>query len=271
MGFLEGAAQPFVRVLVVALEVDASDLDLVLAVDDERDVDHLLAHRVVVDAHVDLGVAEPLFGPVGLDELLVLVDHVVGELAAAAQLQLLEQVLLLALRHPFEAPVIDAGTLLEEDVQVEAVALDLRADLHVGEEALAPKARDGRSDEVARQIDRVAGDEARRRFEHVVVQILHPVHVDVADVVEFLPPVLAHHGRLFREGGFRDRRAVRAAGLLGRYFRAAQHQYGCGRRPYLTEIVHLFQCFNSSSIVSPDRNGGRGARTPPRRGRTPPP
>jgi hypothetical protein len=74
-----------------------------------------------------------------MDELLVLVDDVVREFASALEFELFQQVLLLALRNALELPVVDAGTLLEEDLQVEAVALDLGADLHVREKPLAPE------------------------------------------------------------------------------------------------------------------------------------
>ena len=160
MGFLEGAAQALVLELFVSDEVDPADFDLLLAVDQEGDVHGLSgSERVVVDAYVDLGVAEALFGPVVADELLVLVDDVVGEFASAFEFEFFEQVLLLAFGDTLEGPVVDAGPLFEEDFEVEAVAVDFGADLHVGEEALAPKPGDGVCDEVAGQVDRVALDE----------------------------------------------------------------------------------------------------------------
>ena len=119
-----------------------------------------------------------------MDELLVLVDDVVREFASAFEFELFQQVLLLALRNALELPVVDAGTLLEEHLQVEAVALDLGADLHVREKPLAPQTRDGVCDEVARQVDRVACDQSGRRLEDLGVEVLHAVDVDVADVIE---------------------------------------------------------------------------------------
>ena len=246
VGLLEGPAQPLVGELLVAHEVDAADFDLVLAVDDEGDVDALGPHRVVFDAHVDLGVAEALFGPVGLDELLVLVEHVVREFTAAAELELVEQVALLALRDALEAPVVDAGALLKEDLQVEAVALDGGADFHVREEALAPQTRDGVRDEVAGQIDRIAGDEAGRRLEHLLVEVLHAVDVDVADVVAPRGAVLGEHrGILVELGSGRGRRVGGGGGglgvLLAGEYMGATEQHGCGCEEYgFTEILHLF-------------------------------
>ena len=77
VGLLEGTAQALVLELFVAREIDLADLDLVLAVDEERDVHHLRAQRVVGDAHVHLRIAEGFFRPVGLDELFVLVDDII--------------------------------------------------------------------------------------------------------------------------------------------------------------------------------------------------
>ena len=243
MGLLEGAAQPLVGELRVADEVDLADLDLVLAVDHEGDVHHLRAHRVVLDAHVDLGVAESLFGPVLLDELAVLVDDVVRQLAAAAQLELLQQVGLLAARNALEGPVVDPGPLLEEDLQVEAVALDVGADLHVREEALAPQARNGVGDERAGQVDRVALDQTGRRLEHVRVEVLHAVDVDLADVVEAGFTAALHHGGVLGKvgGGFRrrgGRRLLRGGRMLCEHVLAARYEERRGRE-YLTEIIHL--------------------------------
>ena len=140
MGLFERAAQALVVELLVADEVDLADLHFLLAVDQEGHRHGLSrAQRVVVDTHVHLRIAESLFGPVVMDELLVLVDDVVREFASALEFELFQQVLLLALRNALELPVVDAGTLLEEDLQVEAVALDLGADLHVREKTLAPE------------------------------------------------------------------------------------------------------------------------------------
>ena len=240
MGLLEGPAQAFVGELRIAQEVDAADLDLLLAVDQEGDVDGLTgAQRIVVDAYVDLRIAEALFGPVVADELFVLVDDVVGELAAALEFEFFEQILLFALGDAFEGPVVDARTLLEEDLQIEAVALDFGADLHVGEEALAPEARDGVGDEVAGQVDRVAFDQAGRRFENVRVEVFHAVDVDLADVVEFGVSAAFEHRRIFGEGGFGELCGIRRIRLecglrLGGYIRAAKRrEEGCCRE-YLT-------------------------------------
>ena len=96
--FLEGAAQAFVLELVVPDEVDLSDLDLLLAVDQEGDVDGLSgAQGVVVDPHVHFGVSETLFRPIVPNEFLVLVDDVIGEFAASFEFEFFEQFLLLAL------------------------------------------------------------------------------------------------------------------------------------------------------------------------------
>ena len=221
VGLLEGTAQTFVLELFVAREIDLADLDLVLAVDEERDVHHLRAQRVVGDAHVHLRIAEGFFRPVGLDEFFVLVDDIIRQFAAPLEFELLQQVFLLALRDAFEIPVVDTGTLLEENLQVEAVAFDLGTDLHVGEEPLAPQARNGIGDEIAGQVDRVACDQSGRGFEDVGIEVLHTVDIDVADVVELLGVILPHHGGVFRECGLRRGRGVCRILFLGEYIRAA--------------------------------------------------
>ena len=254
---LEGPAQALVLELLVAREVDLADLDFVFAVDQEGYVDHLRAQRVVGDARRDLRVAEALLGPVGLDEFLVLVDDVIRKLAAAFELELFEQVFLLALRDAFEVPVVDARPLFEEHLQIEAVALDLGSDLHVREKPLAPQTRDGVCDEVARQVNRIAGDQPGRRLENVGVEVLHAVNVDVADVIEFLRAVLPQYGCVFRECGLGRSRGVSRILLLGEYIRAAQHE-GSGCREYLTEIIHLFKSnLNFIYFTSPKRRSRR--------------
>ena len=183
VGFLEGLAQPPVAELLVAAEGDLADLDLVLAVDQEGDIDRLLEHRVVVDAHVHLRIAEALFREIIPDQLAVLVDHVIRELGAALEFEFLHQVLLLAFENPLEAPVVYARPLLQENFQVEAVAVDGGPDLHVGEKTLAPQPRDGVADVGAGQVDRIPRNQARRGAQDVVVEVFHPVDIDLADVV----------------------------------------------------------------------------------------
>jgi hypothetical protein len=199
VGLLEGAAQTLVVESLVAREVDLADLDLRVLVDDERYVDALLVCRVVVDAHLDLTVAVAFLREVALDEPRILVDHVVRKLGVAAQLQLLYKVLLLALAHTVELPAQDARTLFEKDLQVERVALDSGADLYVGEVFRSPQTLYGVGDELAGQIYRVALLQAGRRFEDVVVEVLHSVQVDLADVVE-LAVALAEYRRRCVEG-----------------------------------------------------------------------
>lgn len=151
----------------------------------------------------------------------VLVDDIIRQFAAPLEFELLQQVFLLALRDAFEIPVVDTGTLLEENLQVEAVAFDLGTDLHVGEEPLAPQARNGIGDEIAGQVDRVACDQSGRGFEDVGIEVLHTVDIDVADVVELLGGILPHHGGVFRECGLRRGRGVCRILFLGEYIRAA--------------------------------------------------
>ena len=218
MRLLEGAAQALVLELLVAEEVDPADLHPLLAVDQEGHRHGLSrrTERVVVDAHVHRGVAETLLGPVFLDEFLVLVDDVVRKLAVGLEFELLGQVLLLALRNTLEIPVIDARPLLEEHLQVDAVPVDLGPDLHVREEALAPQAGNGVSDEVARQVDRIARDQTRRRLENLLVQILHAADVDVADIIAAGRAVVAQHGSVFGKCGRRGRRRILRIRLLSR-------------------------------------------------------
>ncbi len=186
MGFLEGAAQTFVGKFFVACEIDLSDFDFTFAIDDEGHVYGLLQYRVVVDADRYFGVAETFVCVVFVNELRVLVDHVVRKLGAALEFELFEQVFLVAFGDALETPVIDAGTFLQENFQVEAVAFDGRTDADVRKEALVPQAGDGCRDEVAGQVYRIARDKTRRSSQNAVVNVLRPVNIDVADVVKFL-------------------------------------------------------------------------------------
>ena len=133
-------------------------------------------------------------GEIFLDELRILVDHVVRKLGAALEFELFEQVFLVAFGDALETPVIDAGTFLQENFQVEAVAFDGRTDADVRKEALVPQAGDGCRDEVAGQVYRIARDKTRRSSQNAVVNVLRPVNIDVADVVKFLGTAFERRG-----------------------------------------------------------------------------
>ena len=229
MGLLEGATQTLVVEDLVALEVDLADLDALTTVDLEDYVGILCAYRVLLNAVVYLGVAETLFAPVLFDQAHILIQHIVRKLAVATQLELLHDILLLAGRDALELPVEDTGTLLEEDLQVEAVALDLGAHLHVGEVALTPQTGDDIRDEVARQQNRIAIHQAGRSLHQVGIQVLQTTHVDLADVVLLLLTALgAEHRGILVKIGF-DLCAVGrfCDSLLGRCGAKQRHKRHC--------------------------------------------
>ena len=174
------------------------------------------------------------------NELLVLVDDIVRKLAVGAQLEFLLEILLLALGDTLEIPVVDTGALLEEGFEGDAVALDIGADLHVGEMALTPQTGNGVSDEVARQIDRISGNQSRRRLEDLLVQILHTVDADITDVVALRGAFGLQHGSILGEELLRGGRGILLRQLLGPYIRAVQRQQGRNRHEYLTGIIHLY-------------------------------
>ena len=235
VGLLESLAQTAVRKFVVAREGDLADAHAVAAVDVENHVHGALADRVVLNAGSHLDVAEALLDEVGLDELRVLVDHVVREFGAAAQLELLGQVLLLAARDSLELPVVDQRTLLEEDLQIDAVAQNRGAHLHVGEVALVPETGDGVGDIAARQIERIARQKTRRRTDQIGIEVFHAAHVDVADMVELRCGAL-QHGSTLVEGGVL-RRIGGFALLCGG--RKAARQNERRRENDLTKTIHL--------------------------------
>ena len=184
MCLLERATQTLVVEGLVALEVDDADLNFRAAVDVEGDVHALLVYRVVGDDYIDIARAKALLREVLLDEFYVLVDDVVRELGVAAQLEhLLHKILSLRLRYSLYIPLEDAGTLLEEYLQVERVALDGCAYLYVREVARSPQTLHGIRYELAWQIYRVALLQSCRRLQYVVVEVLDAVEVDVAYVV----------------------------------------------------------------------------------------
>ena len=165
VGLLERAAQAALLELGVAAEGDAPHAHLLVAVDAEGDVDHVLAYGVVLDAGRDIHIAESFRYEVLLDELLVLVDDVVREFGSGLELEFVHKVLLLAAAYvlALERPAAHARPLLKEDIEVDAVALDLGTDLHIGEVTLVPQTRYGVRYEGAGQIERIARYESRRR------------------------------------------------------------------------------------------------------------
>ena len=233
---LEGAAQAFVGELFVAREVDAADAHARSAIDHERDVHGIRTHGVVLDARLGAGVAEALLGPVGFDELAVLVDHVVGVLRAAAQLELLHEVLLLALGDALEVPAVYPGAFAQEDFEVGVVAVDRGADPHVGEQTLVPQAVDGRGDKAARKIDRVPDRQSGRGFEHLLVEVADAVDADVAESVEAFLGAVEHGGVLGK--GIRGFRRVGGLRFLGGESSCRGEQQQRRRQEGLTGIIH---------------------------------
>ena len=205
---LEGAAQALVLELFVAVEIDLADLDLAFAVDHEGDVHGVLDDGIVLDAHAHLRIAESLLGEIFLDELRILVDHVVRQLSARFELQLLDDVLLAAFADPlaFEEPAVDARPFAHGDLHVHAVAVDRGADLDVGEQTLVPQLGDHVRDVLARQIDRIARHESRRGLYDGLVEVFDTAQVDFADEVAFGLPL--HDRSLLVEGRQRLLRVV---------------------------------------------------------------
>ena len=195
MCLLECAAQTLILKVVVTLEVDNTNTHLGAAVDVEVYIHALLIDRVVRNAHIYLASEKTLLGVVLLDELHILVDDIVRELGVAAQLEhLLLQILRLGLRYARDCPVEDAGTLLEEHLEVYGVTLDSSTNLNVGEVAGCPEACHGVGDKLAGQIYRVALLQACRRLKDVVVEVLNAVEVDFANVVKLAIALGEHWG-----------------------------------------------------------------------------
>ena len=199
---LEGLTQSLVVKLLVALEGNLTHLDLLVLGNLEGNIHCILYQGVVLDDGLNLGVTEALIGKILLYESLAAVDDIIRELRASLQLELIQQILLLAATYALahDKPLIDTWSLLKEELQIERVALDRGSNLHIREVTLTPQTRDRVRDVGTWQIDRVARDESRRCTQLVVVEVLYAVHVDVTYVVESrLAPEL-HHRCILVEG-----------------------------------------------------------------------
>ena len=144
MSLLEGAAQTLCLELVVTLKCNLAYTHALATVYAEGYVYGILHMCVIHNLSSNRCVAETLLNEILCDKALVTVDNVVRKLGTATQLKSLDQVLLLTTTYTFACnlPVVDTGTLLDEELDINAVALDGSTNLDVREVATSPQTCD---------------------------------------------------------------------------------------------------------------------------------
>ena len=102
----------------------------------------------------------------------------------ALELKLIDEICALALWNTCNLPVHYTSTLFEDNLQVEAVALDSGTNLDVVKVTLHPETVCCILNEWTRQIYRISWNQTRCRAKDVVVEVLHAVNIHIANVVE---------------------------------------------------------------------------------------
>jgi len=179
--FLERAAQLPVGERRVALEIDLADLDPVLAVDDEKYVHDVFKRRIVLEPHADVRIVKPFLGKILANGVFRAVQDKIGKLATFLQLERFEQLAHLPLADTLYLPVVNPGSLPEDDLDIDAVAYGLRKYLHVGIDPLVPHCFQRRRQIVARYHDRIALGKARHRSHDLRIEILDPTDFHLID------------------------------------------------------------------------------------------
>ena len=182
-GLLHLGGQRQVAHLAVALEHQRVNLDLLAALDVERN--RQAARRVVSlgrgrNFHTRKAFADVVaFDFVGRRAQQVFRYHL-----ARYELDFLAQLLVLALLHTREGELLQARALLEHYLEERDVALDAgNADLHILEHALLPQILDGAGNLVARYFHTVAHLQAGHQLHHAGVEILGALVGDTSDFV----------------------------------------------------------------------------------------
>ena len=134
LGLLHRAGELVLLDVVVADEVDFLDADLLALVDGEIDADGVLDDGVALHLGLDFAEQEALLGEVALDDVGGGLLHIFGELAAAAEVEALLDVLALGGLDAAEAPARHARTLLDADdepggIPLRAEVVDLDGDV----------------------------------------------------------------------------------------------------------------------------------------------
>ena len=146
--------------LVVAFVGDILDLEFLAFVDVEDHADSVLDDRVVGHFDVHVHVGEAFLFEIVLDALDRGGLDVFGELAAAAEVKALLDVVALAVLDAAIVPGNDAGTLLKVEAEPGGIARGVEG-IHIEAQrrgcALHPDAFDGGGNIVARDGDFIAG------------------------------------------------------------------------------------------------------------------
>ena len=184
MGLLECACKTLIVDTTVTIEGNLADTNAWVLDNIECHIDTLCDYSIVLVRGSHLAIAETLVDKVVFDELDVFVDNIVRELVTTLELEFVDKVCTLALWNTCNLPVHYTSTLLEDNLQIEAIALDSCTNLDVVKVTLHPEAVCCILDEWTGQIYRVARNKTRCRAKNVVVEVLHAVNIHIADVIE---------------------------------------------------------------------------------------
>ena len=172
--------------MLVADEIDLLDANLLALVDGEIDPDGVLDDGVALDFGLHVAEQEALLREIALDDVGGSLLHVFRELAAAAQVEALLDILAFVGLDPAEGPAGHTRTLLDVDGEPGGVAGGVEAvedDLDVLEIALQPQAADRPGDILARHLDRHAHTQAGLGDDLLGVEIGIARHGQSTDVV----------------------------------------------------------------------------------------
>ena len=144
MSLLEGAAQTLSLELVVTLKSNLAYTYALATIYAEGYVYGILHIGIVLNLCLYGSITKTLLNKILLDKALVTVDNVVRKLRTTTQLEVLDQLLLFTATYTLTGnlPVIYTGTLLDEELDVNAVALDCSTNLDVREVTTSPQTSD---------------------------------------------------------------------------------------------------------------------------------
>ena len=200
LGLLHAAGEFVILEMLVADEVDVLHLDLDSPVDGEVHADSLLDYGILHHLGLDLAVQEALFSKILLDDVGGCLLDVIRELPAAAQVQTLLKIFLLAGLHSRKRPpghprALDDDYVEESGVAVCAQVVDFHR--HILEIALKPEAPDDAGQLVARNGDFHSLLQTGELYDLVFAEVVVSLDADAADlvfdgtvIIDFYSPLL---------------------------------------------------------------------------------
>ena len=186
LGLLHGAGQLEVLHVLVAAEVDVLDLDLLALVYGEIDSDGVTYYRILFNLRLHRHPGESLLLEIPGDYVAARGGDVVGEFAAAAEIEPFEKFLALAVLDAGEGPAGHPGPFLDGDAKVDGIAAlrhGIGGNGYVAEISLGPQAVDDIRNVVAGDRNAGALVQARELDNLVVAEISVALDADGGDYV----------------------------------------------------------------------------------------